>query len=120
MKQLLTIASFLLCSIALPVHAQNTETWKGTLLDASCKEVRDEAEQSAMPAETKNIKDPNKALTPAKRSFENCRIKAKTATFALMSGGKIFKFDEASNTELRSQLKDSQKVNYAEAVLVSV
>src|SRR5712691_4368495 len=110
MRHILSIATVLLWSIALlaqaPESGQNksqslSQTWKGTLLDAGCKEVRDSVhldstrppsgQSIAQNEENKKTKDPVKSLPLVKRSFENCGPKPTTTEFALMSDGKIFR-----------------------------
>lgn len=95
------------------------QTWKGTLLDSGCKEVRDSTDtdvtlppSAGQPKrqDEKKTKDPVKSLTLTKRSFENCQLKPNTAAFAIMSDGKIFKFDEAGNTEIANRLKSNEKI----------
>ena len=61
-----------------------------------------------------------------KRSFENCQLKPNTTAFALMSDGKIFQFDKASNTEIRDRFKSNEKIQQIvesgqnKAILISV
>lgn len=134
MRHVSTIAALLFCTI-VPIQGQEnvrdkdkvqafTETWKGTLLDAGCKEVRDETERDSTRGRSdvkEKTKDPDKTLVPAKRSFDRCEITASTTAFVLMSGGKLLKFDETSNAGLRNQMKSKQSESDRNtAILVSV